>query len=115
MSGYIKYHLSENRRIYCLKKKIKETFSKSRSTYGHRRVKKELKKQGISSSNNRIRRLMKELNLVPIQTRKYKATTNSKHSLPVAPNLLNKDFKADAPCRKWVETSPICPRKVGYT
>lgn len=85
-----------------LKEKIKETFSKSRSTYGHRRVKKELKKQGISSSNNRIRRLMKELNLVPIQTRKYKATTNSKHSLPVAPNLLNKDFKADAPCRKWV-------------
>lgn len=84
------------------KEKIKETFSRSRNTYGHRCVKKELKKQGISSSNNWIRRLMKKLNLVPVQTRKYKATTNSKHSWPVAPNLLNKDFEADAPCRKWV-------------
>ena len=34
--------------------------------------------------------------------RKYKATTNSKHSLPVAPNLLEQDFSADKPDQKWV-------------
>lgn len=45
---------------------------------------------------------MKELSLVPIQARKFKATTNSKHSFPVAPNLLKQDFKANAPCQKWV-------------
>ncbi len=45
---------------------------------------------------------MKELNLIPIQKQKFKATTNSKHSFPVAPNLLKQDFKADAPCQKWV-------------
>ena len=34
--------------------------------------------------------------------KKYKATTNSKHSLPVAPNLLQQDFTANAPDQKWV-------------
>jgi len=34
--------------------------------------------------------------------KKYKATTNSNHSLPVAPNLLEQNFKADAPDQKWV-------------
>jgi transposase InsO family protein len=34
--------------------------------------------------------------------RKYKATTNSKHSLPVAPNLLEQKFMADKPNQKWV-------------
>jgi putative transposase len=85
-----------------LKEEIKKAFLDSRNTYGHRRIKKSLKKLGICSSNDRIRRLMKELNLVPVQTRKFKATTNSKHSLPVAPNLLKKNFKADAPGQKWV-------------
>jgi putative transposase len=53
-------------------------------------------------SNERVRRLMRELNLIPVQTMTFKATTNSKHSLPVAPNLLQKDFTASAPCQKWV-------------
>jgi putative transposase len=34
--------------------------------------------------------------------KKFKATTNSDHSLPVAPNLLKQDFTATAPCQKWV-------------
>ena len=45
---------------------------------------------------------MRELNLVVIQTTEFKATTNSKHSLPVAPNSLKQDFTASAPCQKWV-------------
>lgn len=73
-----------------LKEKILEIFLKSDRTYGHRRIKKRLRRQHIKCSNSRIRRLMKELRLVPVQTRKFKATTNSKHSLPVAPNLLHK-------------------------
>lgn len=81
---------------------IKEIFYESRRTYGHRRIKKELKEKGIKTSNDRVRRLMKELNLVPVQVRKFKATTNSKHSLPVAPNLLKQDFNAVAPCQKYV-------------
>ena len=82
--------------------KIKELFFKSRHTYGHRRIKKKLRKNGIKCSNDRIRRLMKKMHLVPVQTRKFKATTNSNHCLPVAPNSLNKDFTSNEPCQKWV-------------
>lgn len=82
--------------------KIKQLFFNSRCTYGHCRIKKELRKNGIKCSNDRIRRLMKKMHLIPVQTRKFKATTNSNHSLPVAPNLLKKDFTADKPFQKWV-------------
>ena len=82
--------------------KIKQLFFNSRCTYGHRRIKKELRKNGIKCSNDRIRRLMKKMHLIPVQTRKFKATTNSNHSLPVAPNLLKKDFTSDKPLQKWV-------------
>jgi len=85
-----------------LAEKIKKFFFDSRHTFGHRRIKKKLQKAGIKCSRERIRRLMKEMHLIPIQTRKFKATTNSNHSLPVAPNLLNKDFSAEEPCQKWV-------------
>jgi len=45
---------------------------------------------------------MKKMHLIPVQTRKFKATTDSNHSLPVAPNLLKKDFTADKPLQRWV-------------
>jgi putative transposase len=57
---------------------------------------------------------MRELNLVAIQTRKFKATTNSKHSLPVAPNLLRQDFAATAPCQKWVGDITYVPTGDGW-
>lgn len=85
-----------------LARRIRKLFFDSRRTYGHRRIKKKLRKEGIRCGNDRIRRLMKSMHLVPVQARRYKATTNSNHSLPVAPNLLNKNFKSDEPCRKWV-------------
>ena len=45
---------------------------------------------------------MRENGLISVHKVKYKVTTNSKHNYPVAPNLLKKDFKADAPGQKWV-------------
>lgn len=81
---------------------IRVIFNKSRQTYGHRRIKRILRRCGIRCSNDRIRRLMKQVGLVPVHTKKFKATTNSKHSLPVAPNLLRQDFSADLPRQKLV-------------
>ena len=81
---------------------IKEVFDESDSTYGHRRIKRKLKKKGIKASNNRIRRLMRENGLVSALKSKFKATTNSNHNYPVAPNLLNKDFTTQAKNQKWV-------------
>ena len=44
---------------------------------------------------------MKRQNLRAKAARKYKATTNSKHNLPVAPNVLQQNFSAEAPNQKW--------------
>ena len=53
---------------------------------------------------------MKRQSLVAKAARKFKVTTDSKHSLPVAPNLLEQDFTADAPNQKWLAISPtVCP------
>lgn len=82
--------------------KIKEIFNESDSTYGHRRIKRQLRKIGINVSNQRVRRLMKENGLISVLRSKYKASTNSNHNYPVAPNLLNKDFKAQRVNQKWV-------------
>ena len=98
-----------------IKKEISQLFLESDSTYGHRRIKKSLrKKHHIKCSNARVRRLMRELNLVAIQTRKFKATTNSKHSLPVAPNLLQQDFTAQTPGQKWVGDITYVPTGEGW-
>ena len=44
---------------------------------------------------------MRENGIVAIRTRKYKVTTDSNHTLAVAPNLLDRDFSATAPNQKW--------------
>lgn len=49
----------------------------------------------------RVRRLMKEHNIKARGKRKFIVTTDSKHSLPIAPNLLNRNFQPDAPNRVW--------------
>jgi putative transposase len=51
---------------------------------------------------HRIKRIRKKLGLRCRQKRKFKATTESQHTLPVAPNLLDRQFAVDAPNRAWV-------------
>ncbi len=93
---------------------IKKIFDESDSTYGHRRVKKELKKKGIKTSNHRVRRLMREHGLISVLKIKYKATTNSNHNYPVAPNLLEKNFKAEEANQKWVGDITYIPTQEGW-
>ena len=81
---------------------IKEIFDESNSTYGHRRIKYRLRQRGIKVSKNRIRRLMRENGLISVLRTKFKATTNSNHNYPVAPNLLKQDFCAKNKNEKWV-------------
>jgi putative transposase len=78
-----------------LKEVIKQAFLKSRATYGTRRLKEALFKQNQRVSRRRISRLMRETDLACKTKRKFKATTHSKHDLPVAGNLLDRQFKAD--------------------
>jgi putative transposase len=76
---------------------IKTAFAKSRSTYGTRRLKVALFQRKRIVSRRRIARLMREAELTCKTKRKFKATTNSKHNLPVADNVLDRQFKVMQP------------------
>ena len=73
-----------------------------RTYYGSPRVHRSLKKQGVPVSRKRIVRLMQEDGLVGRARRRFKHTTDSDHGLPVATNLLARDFTASAPDQRWV-------------
>jgi putative transposase len=81
---------------------IRGIFAKFRGRYGAPRIRDELAKQGCSVSRKRVARLMRDAGLKAKGRRKYKATTDSNHSLPVAPNLLQRDFHAERPDTEWV-------------
>ena len=86
-----------------LNKLIKAIFIQSRKNYGTRRIQDKLQElYGLIISRKRISGIMKELNLKVNMKRRYKNTTDSNHNLPIAPNLLNRDFYASVPDMKYV-------------
>lgn len=87
---------------FCLNVIAKEIFEKSGKTYGSRRMAEALSSPGKDFSRHRARTLMKKLQLKVITSKKYKVTTDSKHSYPVAPNLLNRKFDVSQPNKVWV-------------
>ena len=80
---------------------IKESHVKSRKIYGIRKIHADIKEQ-FGCGINRVHRLMRAHGIHSIRPRKYKATTNPKHNLPVADNLLQQDFEALNPNEVWV-------------
>jgi putative transposase len=89
----------ENRKLAI---KIKVIHGQKRKTYGSPRIHKELNENGVKCSLNRVARIMKQEGARAIVPRKYKATTDSKHSLPVAPNLLKQDFDIKESNKVWL-------------
>lgn len=85
-----------------LKSVITSVFTKNRAVYGTRRLKKVLEKQGYTASRRRIGRLLQEAQLRCKTKRRFKATTNSKHNLPVAPNQLDRQFNVNKPDQAYV-------------
>lgn len=85
-----------------LTKKMKEIHEKKRRTYGSRKMTRELRRLGKLVNHKRVERMMKKEGIRSKLAKKFKATTNSKHDLPVAPNLLNRDFIAPRPNQKMV-------------
>src|SRR3954454_4800991 len=61
----------------------------------------ELRDSGLVVGRSRIARLMRDNGLQARQKRRFKRTTDSQHAWPVAPNLLDQDFTATAPDKKW--------------
>jgi transposase InsO family protein len=85
-----------------LTEQIAQAFQRGRGVYGSPRVHAELRAQGISSGKHRVARLMRQAGLRAVQKQRRVRTTDSRHSDPVAPNLLQRDFTAPAPNRKWL-------------
>lgn len=85
-----------------LKVAIRVAHKRSRETYGARRLQPELADDGLVVGRDRIDRLRKEMGLQCRQKRKFKATTNSNHDFPVAPNILEQTFTAERPNQVWL-------------
>jgi len=80
---------------------IKATFAEMKGAYGWPRIWRELAEHGVKVGKERVRRTMRANGLRARGKRKFKATTNSAHNLPIAPNLLQRNFTAVAPNQVW--------------
>jgi len=85
-----------------LKQKIVEIHSNSRKTYGSPRIHQKLLREDYQVSKKRVERLMREAGIHAVAKKKYRATTDSKHTLPVTPNSLNRNFSVNRPNQSWV-------------
>lgn len=85
-----------------LDNRIRELFARHKQRYGAPRLTDDLHDEGIACSENRVARRMRRLGLRAIQAKKFKVTTDSNHSKPVAPDLIEQDFTAGSPNEKWV-------------
>lgn len=86
-----------------LRKQIGEVHSRTRGVYGSPRMHRELLAQGVQVCENTVAKIMREGQLRSRRVRKFvPRTTDARHGFPVAQNVLDRDFKASAPNRKWV-------------
>jgi putative transposase len=92
-------HAQEDRRLSVL---VKASFEGSRKRYGSPRVHEDLIEQQIHVGRKRVVRVMQEQGLVARARKRFKSTTMSDHDQPVAANLLDRRFQAEAPSERWV-------------
>jgi putative transposase len=92
-------HARDDRRLKVL---VRVSFDESQHRYGSPRVHEDLLEQDEHVSRKRVVRLMQEDGLVARLRKRFKHTTMSDHDQPVAANLLDRQFEADAPNQRWV-------------
>jgi putative transposase len=94
---------------------IGRIFAARRRAYGSRRVHAELRRQGRRHSRRRVERLMREMGLAARRGRRRPPrTTDSRHDLPVAPDLLDRHFDADRPDTVWLADISYLPTDEGW-
>jgi len=93
---------------------IKAAHRRGRGTYGPKKIRAELADQGIVAGLNRIRRLRTLHGIHCMHKKKFRVTTDSKHHLPVAENLLNRQFVRSSPNQVWVADITYIPTDEGW-
>ena len=81
---------------------LKAAFAASGRTYGSRRLCAALRTLGVTMGRHRVRSLMRINGLCSVWTRKFVHTTDSKHAMPVSPNVLDRQFAKPLPNQAWV-------------
>ncbi len=99
-----------------LVKQIRHSQHKHRGRYGRRRMTTEISEvQGQRVNHKRVARVMREHGLQSHKRRRFRVvTTDSKHAHPVAPNVLQRDFKATGPNQKWLADMTYVPSDEGW-
>jgi transposase InsO family protein len=117
-SGFYKWQASEpserEKRKAELIERVKWHFFDSNEIYGSPRIRNELVKEGWSVAERTVGFIMRENSLRSCMARKFRVTTtDSKHDHPIAPNVLEQDFKATKPNEKWVADITYIPCRQG--
>jgi putative transposase len=97
-----------------LLQEIQQVFKTHQSRYGSPRIYRDLHDEGIKCSRKRVARLMREEELSARSKRRRVITTKRDETHPVALNILNRDFQAEEPNKKWVTDITYIPTKQGW-
>jgi len=89
-------------------------FAEEKGRYGAPRVEKEMRRRGTKTSRKRVARSLAQQGLKARQRRRWKNTTDSSHREPIAPNILARDFTAEAPDKVWVADTTYLPVLGGF-
>lgn len=104
-SGYYKYlkrvHVNRIDPDFEIVARVRQLHSKTRGSYGSRRMSGQLRDDGYDVGRYRARSLMKKAGVSVKCRKKFKRTTDSNHKLPVAPNLLDRQFEVERPNMIW--------------
>lgn len=84
-----------------IRKRLRELYTLSRGTYGSPRMHAALKREGFNLSRKRVARLMREEGLTARVRRSFRRTTDSRHSFPIAENVLDRKFEVAVPNAAW--------------
>lgn len=93
---------------------VRRVHANSRRRYGSPRVHAALRREGKRVGRNRIARLMHRNGIQARQKRRFRKTTDSNHSFPLAPNLLARQFTAAAPNKIWLADITCVPTLEGW-
>ena len=108
------YHLKRMNsadKYKAVKAEITAIYHENKGRYGYRRITAELRKRKFSVNHKTVQRLMKELGLVcRVRMKKYRSYKGEVGK--IAPNLLNRDFRAEKPNQKWVTEAICCERGI---